>query len=197
MNSPRKSISKRETTMTRRSALISMLVLVTVMPGFRPAAEAQSTAFLPEPVTTSDGRPSTLPNLSSDSVSLRAPADALNVELVGQIGGASYAVAISGTLAYLGVGPRLIVLDVSDPTSPSVLGQTEHFPSIVHHIAIDGSIAYVANWEGGLRIVDISDPGGSRRTGLFHDAAVCRRRGGIRQLCIRKRFKQSARDRRE
>ena len=147
MNSPRKSISKRETTMTRRFALISMLVLVTVMPGFRPAAEAQSTTLPPEPVAMPDKEPSPRLDLNADSVSLRAPADALNVELVGQIGGASYAVAISGTLAYLGVGPRLIVLDVSDPTSPSVLGQTEHFPSIVHHIAIDGSIAYVANWK--------------------------------------------------
>jgi len=39
-------------------------------------------------------------------------ADAQNVELVGQIGGFSYSVAVQGNYAYLGVGPKLAVLDI-------------------------------------------------------------------------------------
>ncbi|MCX6376827.1 MAG: hypothetical protein NTU88_12480, partial [Armatimonadetes bacterium] len=39
----------------------------------------------------------------------------VGTELVGQWGGPSYAVAISGSKAYVGVGPRLFVLDISNP----------------------------------------------------------------------------------
>ena len=46
-----------------------------------------------------------------------------NVQLVGQIGGASYAVAVQGNHAYVGVGPRVIVLDISTPDSLTVVGR--------------------------------------------------------------------------
>jgi hypothetical protein len=39
-------------------------------------------------------------------------------------GGATCAVAISGPLAHLGVGPCLVILNVSDPADPMVVGQT-------------------------------------------------------------------------
>jgi hypothetical protein len=58
-------------------------------------------------------------------------ADAQNVELVGQIGGATLAVAVQGDYAYLGMGPRLVVLDISDPANPTMMGQSPVFPDIV------------------------------------------------------------------
>ncbi len=47
-----------------------------------------------------------------------------NVEFIGQIGGVTYAVAVQGTYAYIGVGPRLVILDVSDPARPRMVGRT-------------------------------------------------------------------------
>ncbi len=41
----------------------------------------------------------------------------VSIEVVGQIGGPSYAVDVVGHYAYLGVGPRLVSLDVSNPAS--------------------------------------------------------------------------------
>ena len=85
--------------------------------------------------------------------------------LVGQIGGHSYAVAVQGPIAYLGVGPRLVLLDVSDPARPAVLGRTGVLPGVVQGVAVSGSHAYVAAGDGGLRVVDVSDPAHPREVG--------------------------------
>lgn len=42
--------------------------------------------------------------------------------LAGQIGGVSYAVDAQGNYAYLGVGPRLYVLDISNASAPKLTG---------------------------------------------------------------------------
>ena len=118
---------------------------------------------------------------------------AQNVELVGQIGGSVYAVALQGDYAYIGVGPRLVILDVSNPAQPPVIGQTGVLPGMVGDVAVAGAYAYVADGEGGLRIVDVSDPAhpaeaGSYDTpGVAYDVAVsgayayvADREGGLR-----------------
>ncbi len=72
-------------------------------------------------------------------------ATAENVELVGHIGGTTYAVFVQGNYAYTGVGPRLTILDVSTPTSPVVLGKTGPLPGNVTDIYVSGDYAYVLN----------------------------------------------------
>ena len=89
-----------------------------------------------------------------------------NVELIGQIGGASYAVAIRGDYAYVGFGPRVLAFDISTPTSVTVVGQTDVFPDTVQGLALAGGHAYVANEEGGLRIIDISSPANPVEVGV-------------------------------
>jgi len=85
-----------------------------------------------------------------------------NVELVSQIGGITNAVAVQGDYAYIGVGPRLVILDVSDPAHPTVVGRTAPLPGIVRSIYATGGYVYVAAGRrgdsGSLRVVDISDP---------------------------------------
>jgi len=104
-----------------------------------------------------------------------AAPNAQNVELVGQIGGACRAVAVQGNYAYVGVGPRLVVLDVSDPTKPAIRGQTAVLPAVVRDVALAGGYAYVAVGWAGLRVVDISDPANPREVGAYAPLAVCRR----------------------
>ena len=80
-----------------------------------------------------------------------------NVDLVGQIGGECNAVCIVGTRAYVGEGPGLRILDISNPAVPVsfghlVLGDT------VRAIAVSGSLAYVGcDLPTGLQIVNVAD----------------------------------------
>ena len=91
-----------------------------------------------------------------------------NVGFVGQIGGPTYAVATLGSAAYIGVGPRLVVLNVADPAHPAFSGETRPFPSVVKGVAVSGTFAYVAAGEsGGLRIVNVSDPAHPLEVGSF------------------------------
>lgn len=87
-----------------------------------------------------------------------------NVEFVAQIGGAVYGVAVRNGLAYLGRGPRLLVLDVTNPDSPVLVGQTQVLPAVVLDVKLPadepaGPIhVYVALGESGLGVIDVSDP---------------------------------------
>jgi hypothetical protein len=84
--------------------------------------------------------------------------DAGNVELVGHIGGVVEAVAVQEDHAYIGQGYSMLVLDISNPASPSLVGKTLPLPSIVKGVAVSGDYAYIV--------------GGDRYHGL------CRGRGG-------------------
>ena len=81
-----------------------------------------------------------------------------NLKQIGQIGGVSYAVAVQGNFAYLGSGPRLIVLDLSNPGNPQMIAQSEVLPGVIRDIKVQGPYAYIAAGKGQLRVLDISDP---------------------------------------
>ncbi len=92
--------------------------------------------------------------------------DPVTVEYVGHIGGVTYDVDVVGNYAYIGEGPRLTILDISNPKTPTVVGKTEFLPSIVQGIAVDGNYAYIANGGGGLRVIDISTPSSPTEVGF-------------------------------
>jgi len=78
--------------------------------------------------------------------------------MIGQIGGPTQAVAVEGKYAYVGVGLRLVVLDVSNPAQLRQVGATAPFPHFVEGVAVSGTLAYVAAGGAGLRVVDVADP---------------------------------------
>lgn len=94
-------------------------------------------------------------------------AGAMNVELLGQIGGNTYAVDVKGSHAYIGVGARLIVLNITDPARPTVVGQTSVLPGVIHSLAVVGSHAYIAAGLAGLRVIDIADPTAPTEIGFY------------------------------
>jgi hypothetical protein len=101
------------------------------------------------------------PSSTSPSETPPAKSDALawDSEFLAQIGGTTSEVAIHGDLALLTKGPRLLTLDVSEPTVPLLLGKTSTMPEWPLGVSVIGSYAYVAaGKDGGLRVVDISDP---------------------------------------
>jgi len=102
---------------------------------------------------------------------ISGPPTSENVGLVGQIGGSVFAVDIRNSYAYIGVGPRLEILDISNPANPSVVGQTEVLPGLVADIEVaeaGGKVyAYVAASGGGLRIIDVTDPAHPNEIGFY------------------------------
>jgi hypothetical protein len=96
-----------------------------------------------------------------------APQDSWNVEYVGHIGGITWAIAVQGNYAFVGEGPQLTILDISNPASPTVTGKTQPLPDIVGCIAFLSGYIYVADGQGGLRIIDVSDPSAPFEAGFY------------------------------
>lgn len=78
-------------------------------------------------------------------------------QVVDQLGGESLALAVDGNTVYLGVGPRVLAVDVSDPTSPQMLGQSPVLPGVVHGIDLAGGYAMIAAGAG-LHLLDVRAP---------------------------------------
>lgn len=57
-------------------------------------------------------------------------------------------------LAYLGN----LILDVTDPTSPTLVSWFRVGVGYMHDIHVTGGLAYCALGDGGLKIADVSDP---------------------------------------
>lgn len=84
----------------------------------------------------------------------------IGVALQGQLGGDSRTIAVSesGEFACLGVGPRVVLLELSSSGESREAGWSEILPEIVEDIVIQGAYAFVADGLAGLYIFDISDP---------------------------------------
>lgn len=83
------------------------------------------------------------------------------MEFVTQVGGPASAVAVAGSNVVVGVGPRLVILDVTDPEQPRRIGLSAPILSSlasVVDIQVAGGFAYVAAGRGGLAIYDIRQP---------------------------------------
>lgn len=67
-----------------------------------------------------------------------------------------YNLTVAGSFVYVPYGDDLAIVDVSEPTKPVVT--TSSWPFDISDITISGTYAYVAAYEAGLQILDISDP---------------------------------------
>jgi hypothetical protein len=157
------------------SFLVSMTLLALLAPCMvrLTAAPLEQTAPLAPALSRAEG-PAPIPTITGPTggpTNAVAPAattaDAENVELVGHIGGVTYAVFVQGTYAYIGVGPRLTILDVSTPISPTVVGKTHPLPDLVRDVYVSGGYAYVADYHAGLRVVDVSTPVTPAEVGFY------------------------------
>ena len=83
------------------------------------------------------------PRESSTSPNAQPPAR--NVELISRVDGTVRAVAVQGNYVYIGDGKRLVILDVSDPAAPVVVGDTDPLHGVVQDVAVVGHYAYLAD----------------------------------------------------
>jgi hypothetical protein len=93
------------------------------------------------------------------------------LDLVGQIAGPADAVAVQGNYAYVGAGPRLAIVNVSNPAQPAIVGQTEALGATIAAIAVTTDYAYVADGVAGLFIFSLADPTQPTQVGSFRTPA--------------------------
>lgn len=116
-----------------------------------PTSQAVSETPTPLPTATT----SLWPSILVDQMDFETE---LTFEMVNQIGGEITAVDIIDNTAYLGIGPRLVILDVSNSTSPQLIGQSDILSGVVQDFVLVGNFAYVATGQNGFWIIDVSNP---------------------------------------
>jgi hypothetical protein len=88
--------------------------------------------------------------------------------LVDQIGGWPNAVALAGRWAYVGLGPRVLAVDLDGPLAPRLMGRSEPLGGPVSGLAVQGERLYAATGaDEGLAILDLSTPESPRRIGAL------------------------------
>jgi hypothetical protein len=101
-----------------------------------------------------------------------------SLEFVSQLGGTCAAVAAEGEFVYFAEGPRLVIVDASDPASPVEVGRSAPLESAIQAVAVADGYAYVALDLYGLAILSLAD--------LTHPAVVGRlvSRDAILGVCV-------------
>jgi hypothetical protein len=124
-----------------------------------------TTTFTPTPPPTRTATPLPTPTSTPPPTPVRAGptatpipvGDAIGFELVAQVGGTINSFAVSGDYILAGQGPRLVVLDGSDLTNLTPIGQSQPLPGLVSNLMVRGETAVLT--AGHLLMVwDVSDP---------------------------------------
>lgn len=110
----------------------------------RKASPATVKASSPLPTATTYSQPKTSPKIS--------------LEVVEQFAGDILSVATAGDSVYMGLGTRVVMVDVSDPDRSKIINRSEILSGIVKDIALKHQLAYVATGKGGLDVLDLSEP---------------------------------------
>jgi PKD repeat protein len=151
--------------MKGKLGIVCLWVLALTVPSGQPAAGLQPAATAAHPAEQLSAEPDSLARRLSHPSTV-TDADAANVELIGQVGGTIYTVASQGSYVYAGIGPRMVILDISNPSEPSLVGQSSPLPGLVYAIAVAGNYAYLIDSEGNLWVVDVSNPAAPTEIGF-------------------------------
>ena len=81
--------------------------------------------------------------------------------------GRFYGIAVQGSFAYLGQGNSLIISNISVPSAPTFVGQSDDLGGTIYDIAISGNYAFVGTGNGQLKIVNISNPAAPTVTATY------------------------------
>ena len=147
--------------MTRVPPWLSLLVVVALAMGwigFASKAPADTVGTRPQMRSEGPGA------LRADA----PPADGLGP--IGQLGGSALAVAVRDGRAYLGVGRRLVLVDLAPGGSGAMLpslerGQSPALEDAIRSVALLGSVAWLAAGPSGLVSVAASEPEAPRILG--------------------------------
>lgn len=73
---------------------------------------------------------------------------------IAQLGGRIAAIAADQSIAYVGVGPRVVALDLSDPMTPIEIGRSAPLPGVVQDLALGDGVIYVAAEDAGVHVLN-------------------------------------------
>ena len=88
--------------------------------------------------------------------------------IAGHIGGSTSAIAVQGNFAYVGLGSRLHIYDISNPALPVERSSTRGLGDFISDVAILEARAYVTAGTDGLFVFDISIPASPREIGRWN-----------------------------
>lgn len=88
----------------------------------------------PQATATATGTPTASPAPTAVPLTMT---EEMTFELVAHEGGEVRSVAVDGNIAYVGVGPRLVALDASNPASPQLIGRSEVLPGLVEAVVLE------------------------------------------------------------
>lgn len=94
-------------------------------------------------------------------------ADPAAMERTGQLELAGNALAVDGDQAYLARYGSLVIVDITYPDAPAVLGSYPSRHYLTESISLSGRRAYLAQWDQGLEVVDGTDPAAPRWVGGY------------------------------
>lgn len=135
-----------------------------------PEAEQTQPEPTPVPSDTPAAEPTLVPTPEIQSeASTIATSNEVQFSLENQWGGTFHTVAMVDNIAFAGVGPRLLAIDISNPDQAVQLGQSELLPDNVQAVVIENNIATVANGRGGVAQFDVSDPAQMRLIGQINE----------------------------
>ena len=146
---------------------VTLVYLILALAACQVYRDVTSTPHPPPSATlapTATSLPSPIPLLSpipTPEPSLLMPTPFVpefTLEVVGQIGGYAQAVAVQYSIAYLAVGPQVLVVDVSDPAAPRQIRQTGILNDRVADVVVMDGLLFIAAGQAGLHILDITDP---------------------------------------
>lgn len=72
------------------------------------------------------------------------------------LGGAAMGIVADGPLAYLGLGPRIVVIDISQPENPREVSRSDVLPDTVAALALGDGRLYAAAGRG-VHVFDVTD----------------------------------------
>jgi len=82
----------------------------------------------------------------------------VEVQIAAQVGGEVTDIEINGTYAYLSVGPRLVVMDLSNPDILQVATMSDLLPGLGKALAIEDGRLYWVSDSGYLLVFTLEDP---------------------------------------
>jgi hypothetical protein len=111
-------------------------------------SQTSQPSFTPIPRSTQTPVPTVAPTSEAYPV----------LERVAQMGGSINGITIVGDVAYVGMGPRVAAIDISQHESPGLMSQSEPLPGLVTQLLqISDGLLLVSNGKY-LEIMDISNP---------------------------------------
>lgn len=103
-------------------------------------------------------------------------------EFIGHAAGVAYTVSVDDARAAIGAGRRVFVLDIADPTAPSLLGMSDVLPRTVRSVHLEGGRLLAGLEERDVHVFDVSDPAAPAETAVFETG------GEVRDMAADERF---------